>query len=298
MRELCRRTNKEYTKYCLAYSLFQSPSSVWRTTTTFWTAVENNRFQSTSSVWRTTVNQAVKVPLFLISIHVLRVEDDQVVDGVEHVVRISIHVLRVEDDEMPSTSVGTISYFNPRPPCGGRPSFLAFIILALSISIHVLRVEDDEVVTCPVKMDINFNPRPPCGGRLDVFAHFRTGPHHFNPRPPCGGRHAATCLAFFAVDFNPRPPCGGRPVMLNTPPPFPPFQSTSSVWRTTLFVGGAFRADLFQSTSSVWRTTIPLGADAGADEISIHVLRVEDDRLSGRQDKTHKNFNPRPPCGG
>lgn len=32
MRVLCRRTNKEYTKYCLAYSLFQSPSSVWRTT--------------------------------------------------------------------------------------------------------------------------------------------------------------------------------------------------------------------------------------------------------------------------
>lgn len=32
MRVLCRRTNKEYTKYCLAYSLFQSTSSVWRTT--------------------------------------------------------------------------------------------------------------------------------------------------------------------------------------------------------------------------------------------------------------------------
>lgn len=32
MRVICRRTNKEYTKYCLAYSLFQSTSSVWRTT--------------------------------------------------------------------------------------------------------------------------------------------------------------------------------------------------------------------------------------------------------------------------
>lgn len=77
MRELCRRTNKEYTKYCLAYSLFQSPSSVWRTTapadifgqlraiSIHVLHVEDDqvptctkpfcsRFQSTSSVWRTT----------------------------------------------------------------------------------------------------------------------------------------------------------------------------------------------------------------------------------------------------
>lgn len=55
MRVLCRRTNKEYTKYCLAYSLFQSPSSVWRTTLYRRCAVLRGRD---------------------ISIHVLRVEDD------------------------------------------------------------------------------------------------------------------------------------------------------------------------------------------------------------------------------
>ena len=77
MRVLCRRTNKEYTKYCLAYSLFQSPSSVWRTTgvaalqdvqliiSIRVLRVEDDsrhpdagrplpEFQSTSSVWRTT----------------------------------------------------------------------------------------------------------------------------------------------------------------------------------------------------------------------------------------------------
>lgn len=77
MRELCRRTNKEYTKYCLAYSLLQSPSSVWRTTIfqhipAGYIQHFNPRppcggrqitpcpdgvpppFQSTSSVWRTT----------------------------------------------------------------------------------------------------------------------------------------------------------------------------------------------------------------------------------------------------
>lgn len=55
MRVLCRRTNKEYTKYCLAYSLFQSPSSVWRTTTLHRHPLgPAGPFQSTSSVWRTT----------------------------------------------------------------------------------------------------------------------------------------------------------------------------------------------------------------------------------------------------
>lgn len=54
MRVLCRRTNKEYTKYCLAYSLFQSTSSVWRTTGQELEAWHDEE----------------------ISIHVLRAEDD------------------------------------------------------------------------------------------------------------------------------------------------------------------------------------------------------------------------------
>lgn len=54
MRVLFRRTNKEYTKYCLAYSLFQSPSSVWRTTLPQRHKGGHIIFQSTSSVWRTT----------------------------------------------------------------------------------------------------------------------------------------------------------------------------------------------------------------------------------------------------
>ena len=98
------------------------------------------------------------------------------------------------------------------------------------------------------------------------------------------------------------------------------FQSTSSVWRTTCsstVPGGKFR---FQSTSSVWRTTYADGYDVRLLTISIHVLRVEDDRRDpGQQnrlrisihvlrveddDRRHgsgreaSDFNPRPPCGG
>ena len=56
-------------------------------------------FQSTSSVWRTT----------LVSSNIMK--------------------------------CGT--YFNPRPPCGGRPATETNAYKLVLISIHVLRVEDD-----------------------------------------------------------------------------------------------------------------------------------------------------------
>ena len=166
MRVLCRRTNKEYTKYCVAYSLFQSTSSVWRTTITpcdnkevqhisiHVLRVEDDAifqrgspstyhfnprppcggrqrsacrrfaifsFQSTSSVWRTTESREMREADFVISIHVLRVEDD-------------LSVLR---------RFSTGLHFNPRPPCGGRPEAERDAGLILIISIHVLHVEDD-----------------------------------------------------------------------------------------------------------------------------------------------------------
>ena len=40
-------------------------------------------------------------------------------------------------------STQTTTYFNPRPPCGGRHEFIAEVGGSLPISIHVPRVEDD-----------------------------------------------------------------------------------------------------------------------------------------------------------
>ena len=99
------------------------------------------------------------------------------------------------------------------------------------------------------------------------------------------------------------------------------FQSTSSVWRTTHVFGAvvdvlaisihvlrveddranqqaAFMQQLFQSTSSVWRTTADRTATLACVLISIHVLRVEDDSAEFAGKFLHKDFNPRPPCGG
>ena len=145
--------------------------------------------------------------------------------------------------------------FNPRPPCGGRPGGDDFSGLIGCISIHVLRVEDDP-----------------------QFETFQLDTSYFNPRPPCGGRQPTAQNDFLQMHFNPRPPCGGRPFDSGYNPQPWLFQSTSSVWRTTLWIllkllfpkisihvlrveddpqtlVPLSAAEVFQSTSSVWRTT-------------------------------------------
>ena len=152
-------------------------------------AVKAKKFQSTSSVWRTTHFR------------------HRVYTGL----RISIHVLRVEDDVTWRSHAKPQTYFNPRPPCGGRPLLHQCSLSLARISIHVLRVEDDPVSVYAVNPLTDFNPRPPCGGRH-----------------PCLQQ-----LPHFLIDFNPRPPCGGRRCYGVTQGRRYIFQSTSSVWRTT-----------------------------------------------------------------
>ena len=79
-----------------------------------------------------------------ISIHSLRVEGDTMRSSARGIKSISIHSLRVEGDAAIYSKQKIRRYFNPLPPCGGRP---------------VIRC-----ITEPKSAD--FNPLPPCGGRL------------------------------------------------------------------------------------------------------------------------------------
>ena len=141
----------------------------------------------TSSVWRTTLHRAHARTRFLISIHVLRVEDD--------FCPVSDFSGTVYFNPRPPCG-GRLCYlressrrkhFNPRPPCGGRQVMYDDTASHHLISIHVLRVEDDVGVSLRT---ISFTD--------------------FNPRPPCGGRHLVCGLGELLMNFNPRPPCGGR----------------------------------------------------------------------------------------
>ena len=79
-------------------------------------------FQSTSPGWRTTTGQGASCHFQFISIHVPRVEDDDDYIRVSETYEISIHVPRVEDDTPMLNKTINVSYFNPRPPGGGRLS--------------------------------------------------------------------------------------------------------------------------------------------------------------------------------
>ena len=79
-------------------------------------------FQSTPSARRATCNLLVVPKVSSISIHALREESDKF-EGDDHGIdaKISIHALREEGDREPSNLRYTDTYFNPRPPRGGRP---------------------------------------------------------------------------------------------------------------------------------------------------------------------------------
>ena len=169
-----------------------------------------------------------------------------------------------------------VLYFNPLPPCGGRPGCADGLLCRG-----------------------DFNPLPPCGGRQlqnrqSVVIHeFQSTPSVWRETAADGSSYSAlpcisihslrvegdilgvletrwhiifqstpsvwreTCSHFSGYtgkDFNPLPPCGGRPAKTMQSVLFTLFQSTPSVWRETRF--------------PVRTVPLPL------------------------------NFNPLPPCGG
>ena len=77
---------------------FQSTSSMWRTTMSAHRRFPLPPFQSTSSMWRTTTRITEDETMTQISIHVLHVEDDFWASLMTYWTAISIHVLHVEDD--------------------------------------------------------------------------------------------------------------------------------------------------------------------------------------------------------
>ena len=79
-------------------------------------------------------------------------------------------------------------YFNPRPPCGGRPHRGDWALFT----------------------DRHFNPRPPCGGRPGTQTAHRRFKGISIHAPRVGGDCWGDGEQEHNFYFNPRPPCGGR----------------------------------------------------------------------------------------
>ena len=189
--------------------------------------------------------------------------------------RISIHAPRAGGDLFVHFLILSESYFNPRPPCGGRRAQRRTAAQATRFqSTPPVRGATSAIPTVtPTTRD--FNPRPPCGGRRIGLDQSYTDTD-FNPRPPCGGRLYNGGDAEDITHFNPRPPCGGRQKTGSRRIPNIKFQSTPPVRGAT---GVLLRASAY-------------------GDISIHAPRAGGDTVCAAKTGAMPDFNPRPPCGG
>ena len=140
---------------------------------------------------------------------------------------ISIHAPRAGGDSDGRPAPVSSGYFNPRPPCGGRPCSAAILpsIVAFQstppvrgatacppcscrsgrISIHAPRAGGDGSVSSQSQVQFRFQSTPRAAGintsgtPISIHA----------PRAGGDGAEGWNCIKT-DTNFNPRPPCGGR----------------------------------------------------------------------------------------
>ena len=213
-----------------------------------------------------------------ISIHAPRVGSDAYASFGDALPIISIHAPRVGSDGAFKLHPSSLTYFNPRSPCGERPLMDGTSLALYLISIHAPRVGSDARAACERGGKKHFNPRSPCGERL-LGSHRHCDGGYFNPRSPCGERHHLFLHPAPHRNFNPRSPCGERLdvtcydriryLFQSTLPVWGathnvssfiwfsvPFQSTLPVWGATICWGIYMRLLGFQSTLPVWGATV------------------------------------------
>ena len=169
-----------------------------------------------------------------------------------------------------------MTYFNPRPPRGGRRDDVFPDTTIAQISIHALREEGD-------------------GSRWQLPCTRRTISIHALREE---GDRQRCCKVQRFLHFNPRPPRGGRHFELVHPQSQSKFQSTPSARRATFSRSYRSTYSQFQSTPSARRATVFIGIHRTGHGISIHALREEGDQNSRIISFHGKYFNPRPPRGG
>ena len=212
--------------------------------------------------------------------------------------RISIHAPRVGSDPVPPPHRFHPHHFNPRSPCGERPS-----------------------ASTRGKSSSDFNPRSPCGERRRFHVKFGQG-HYFNPRSPCGERQFVAnrlakrnSISIHAPrvgsdglspqpktekeNFNPRSPCGERRLTRRRNRMcWPGFQSTLPVWGATESLRLAVKRKIdfnprspcgerpaaWTGVISTWafQSTLPVWGATGTSDCA-------------SRGRTY--FNPRSPCG-
>ena len=167
-------------------------------------------------------------------------------------------------------------YFNPRPPCGGRPPQSDAHLRHSGISIHAPRVGGD-----------SFDAKVAISDYISIHA------------PRVGGDSTTSSSRLSSFPFQSTPPVWGATLCITPKVPLAIFQSTPPVWGATSAAQRIIQLVQFQSTPPVWGATHIVGLWRLKISISIHAPRVGGDVRNSRNVFSQLSyFNPRPPCGG
>ena len=202
-----------------------------------------------------------------------------------------------------------IRYFNPRAPCGARPSPRAITkTISQFQSTRPLRGATIISSTCSPSPRIFQSTRPlrgatpaqdtehgccsfqstrPLRGATYLYTVYRPGPSDFNPRAPCGARLRSDAYARSHQDFNPRAPCGARPCGPCSRAPPRHFNPRAPCGARPITRLATSSTASFQSTRPLRGATAALVGQLGVQHISIHAplagrdVRKSDNSFTG-----------------
>ena len=123
-------------------------------------------------------------------------------------VRFSIHAPLAGSDTAPPSSTTRARIFNPRSPCGERPSAADGAADLVLFSIHAPLAGSDAIISPLISMSKVFNPRSPCGER-PIYASASPVCRYFQSTLPLRGATVHPCITCYIVPFSIHAPLAG-----------------------------------------------------------------------------------------
>ncbi len=212
-------------------------------------------------------------------------------------IAISIHAPHAGSDHfLVSYKIPTF-YFNPRSPCGERPTSIPSLLQPFQFqSTLPMRGATHEGKERHPSMIISIHA--PHAGSDVYIERAGAGNADFNPRSPCGERLSLKSATEQLLKFQSTLPMrGATRIREHRQNGFIGFQSTLPMRGATTFGQIGLRLGKFQSTLPMRGATRKPMNVADQFLISIHAPHAGSDMVGGCCGRHLYHFNPRSPCG-